>query len=64
VVPSIFNRGDGVIEVMVEYVIYRELLKSSYYIKVLYVLRTISNCLGNISIGGIKEAGEYFARVR
>ena len=43
--------------------IYRELLKGSYYIKVLQVLRTIPNYLGNISIGGIKEAGERFARV-
>ena len=44
--------------------IYRELLKGSCYIKVLQVLRTISNYLGDISIGGIKEAGERFARVR
>ena len=44
--------------------IYRELLKSSYYIKVLWVLRTISNYLGNIGIRGIKEAGKHFIRVR
>jgi hypothetical protein len=44
--------------------IYRELLKSSCHIKVLWVLRTIPNCLGDISIEGIKEAGERFARVR
>ena len=43
--------------------IYRELLKSSYYIKVLWVFRTIPNRPGNISIGGVKEAGERFARV-
>ena len=43
--------------------IYRELLKSSCCIKVFQVLRTILNHPGNISIGGIKEAGKYFIRV-
>ena len=43
---------------------YRELLKSSYYIKVLWVFRTIPDCLGNISIGGIKKADKYFVGVR
>ena len=44
--------------------IYKKLLKSSCYIKVLWVLRTIPNCLGNISIGSVEEAGKRFARVR
>ena len=44
--------------------IYKELLKSSYYIKVLWVLKTIPNYLGDINIKSIKEAGEYFTRVR
>jgi len=43
--------------------IYREVLKCSYYIKVLRVLRTTPNCLGNVSIGGIKEAGKRFTYV-
>ena len=43
--------------------IYRELLKSSYHIKVLQVLRTIPNHLSNISIEGIKEADKYFVRI-
>ena len=43
--------------------IYRELLKSFCYIKVFWVFRTIFNYLGNISIGGIKEAGKCFVRV-
>jgi hypothetical protein len=38
--------------------IYREMLKSSCHIKVFWVLRTIPNCLGDIGIGGIKEAGK------
>jgi len=42
----------------------RELLKGSYYIKVLWVFRTVPNRLGDISIGGVKEASERFARVR
>ena len=40
-----------------------ELLKSSCYIKVLWVLRTIPNCLGNIGIGGVKKVGKRFVRV-
>jgi hypothetical protein len=43
--------------------IYREVLKGSYYIKVLRVLQTIPNYLGNVSIGGIEEVGKYFACV-
>jgi len=43
--------------------IYREVLKCSYYIKVLRVLQTTPNCLGNVGIGGIKEAGERFAYI-
>jgi hypothetical protein len=42
---------------------YKELLKSSCYIKVLQVLRTIPNYPGDIGIGGVKEAGEYFIGV-
>ena len=44
--------------------IYKKLLKSSCYIKVLWVLKTIFNYLGNINIESIKEAGERFAKVR
>jgi len=44
--------------------IYGEVLKCSYHIKVLRVLRTTPNCLGNVGIGGIKEAGERFAYIR
>ena len=43
--------------------IYRELLKSFCYIKVFWVLRTIPDRPGNVGIGGVKEAGKYFARV-
>jgi hypothetical protein len=43
--------------------IYRELLKNSYHIKVLWVLKTIPNCPGDISIGGIKEVGKCFVGV-
>jgi len=43
---------------------YGEVLEGSCYIKVPRVLWTIPNCLGNISIGGIEEAGERFACVR
>ena len=43
--------------------IYKELLKSSYYIKVLWVFRIILNCLSDINIRSIKEASEYFIRV-
>ena len=42
----------------------KKLLKSSCYIKVLWVLRTIPDRLGDISIKGVKEAGERFVRVR
>ena len=44
--------------------IYKELLKGFCYIKVLQVLKTIPDCLNNINIGGVKEAGECFIRVR
>jgi hypothetical protein len=44
--------------------IYGELLKSSCYIKVLWVLRTIPDCPGDIGIGGVKEVGKYFMGVR
>ena len=43
--------------------IYGELLKSSCHIKVLWVLRTIPNCPGDISIRSVKEAGKYFTKV-
>jgi hypothetical protein len=43
--------------------IYKKLLKSFYYIKVLSVLKTIPNCPGDISIGNIKKAGKYFIGV-
>ena len=43
--------------------IYKKLLKSFYHIKVLWVLKTIFNCLGNINIEGIKEADKYFIKV-
>jgi len=39
-------------------------LEGSCHIKVLRVLRTTPNYLGNIGIGGIKEAGERFAYIR
>ena len=39
------------------------MLGGSCHIKVLRVLRTIPNRLGNISVGGIKEASERFAGV-
>jgi len=42
---------------------YREVLKCSYHIKVLRVLRTTPNCPGNIGVGGIKEAGKRFAYI-
>jgi hypothetical protein len=44
--------------------IYKELLKSSCHIKVLQVLKTIPNYLGNIGIKSVKEAGEHFIGVR
>ena len=44
--------------------IYREVLKCFCYIKVLRVLWTTPNYLGNVGVGGIKEAGERFAYVR
>ena len=53
---AIFNTGQ-------KGCIYGELLKSSCYIKVLQVLRTIPNCPGDIGIKDIKEAGECFTRV-
>jgi len=40
---------------------YRKVLEGSYHIKVLRVLQAIPNCLGNMGVGGIKEAGERFA---
>jgi len=40
-----------------------EVLKCSCYIEVLRILRTTPNCPGNVSVGGIKEAGERFACV-
>ena len=40
--------------------IYREVLKGSYYIKVLRVFWATPNCPGNISIGGIEKARKYF----
>ena len=40
------------------------MLEGSYHIKVLKVLRTTPNYLGNVGIGGIKEVGERFACVR
>jgi len=43
--------------------IYREVLKCSCYIKVLRVLQTTPNYLGNVNIGGIKEAGKRFVCV-
>jgi len=44
--------------------IYGEVLKCSCHIKVLGVLRTTPNYLGNIGVGGIKEAGKRFAYIR
>jgi len=41
----------------------REVLKCSCHIKVLRVLQTTPNCPGNISVGGIEEAGERFTCV-
>jgi len=41
--------------------IYGKVLEGSCHIKVLRVLRAIPNCLGNVGMGGIKEAGERFA---
>jgi len=38
-------------------------LEGSCHIKVLRVLRTTSNCPGNIGIEGIKEAGKHFAYI-
>jgi len=43
---------------------YREVLKCSCYIKVLKVLQTTPNYPGNVSVGGIKEAGKRFACIR
>ena len=40
------------------------MLKDSYYIKVLKVLRTVPNCLGDVSVRGIKVISECFAGVR
>ena len=40
------------------------MLKGSCHVKVLRVLRTTPNCLGNVVIGGIKEAGKCFAYIR
>jgi len=37
------------------------MLEGSYHIKVLKVLWAIPNCLGNVGVRGIKEAGERFA---
>ena len=39
------------------------MLEGSCHVKVLRVLRAIPNRLGDISIGGIKEASERFAGV-
>jgi hypothetical protein len=38
-------------------------LEGSCHIKVLRVLRTVPNRLGDISVGGIREVSEYFAGV-
>ena len=42
---------------------YREVLEGSCYVKVLRVLQATPNCPGNMGIGGIKKAGEYFAYI-
>jgi hypothetical protein len=39
-------------------------LEGFYHIKVLRVLRTIPDRLGDVGVGGVKEAGECFACVR
>jgi len=41
--------------------IYRKVLEGSCHIKALRVLRAIPNYLGNVGVGGIKEAGKRFA---
>ena len=44
--------------------IYKKLLKSFCYVKVLQVLKTILNYLSNINIKSIKEAGKCFIKIR
>jgi hypothetical protein len=61
--PFTINGLKAVLNTSQEGCIYKKLLKSYYYIKVLQVLKTIPDYLGNISIEGIKEAGEHFMRV-
>jgi hypothetical protein len=43
---------------------YREVLKGFCHIKVLKVFWTTANCLGNIGVRDIKEAGECFTYIR
>jgi hypothetical protein len=62
--PFTVNGLKAILNTNQEGCIYKELLKSSYHIKVLQVLKTIPNCPGDINIGDIKEAGERFIGVR
>jgi hypothetical protein len=62
--PFAVNGLKAVLNTSQEGCTYGELLKSSCYIKVLQVLRTIPNCPGDIGIGSVKEAGKYFIGVR
>jgi hypothetical protein len=61
--PFTVNSLKAVLNTSQEGCIYKELLKSSCYIKVLQVLKTVPNYPGNINIRGVKEAGKYFIGV-
>jgi hypothetical protein len=45
---------------LIKKVIYKEVLKGFYYIKVLKVFKTIPNRLSDISVGNIKKSSKYF----
>ena len=62
--PFTIDSLKAVLNTSQEGYIYRELLKSSCYIKVFQVFRTIPNYLGNISRGNVKETDKCFVRVR
>ena len=61
--PFTVNGLKAVLNTSQEGYIYKELLKSFCYIKVLQVLKTISNYPGNINIKSIKEADKHFTKI-
>jgi hypothetical protein len=61
--PFTVDSLKAVFNISQEGCIYKELLKSSYYIKVLWVLKTIPNYPGDIGIESVKKADKCFIGV-